>query len=131
MSPWELQPSLWTEKITSRGPSAVPASVIGISQHVGTRFGLLQPHYTKGQCKQEPTTGPQTCLTTKNLNKYSIDKLCLMTVPPIGQQRAERNRTKALSRCGVVYIFRCFLQRNPLQCPINYSWLVAQSLSKW
>ena len=40
-------------------------------QHVETRFGHFQPHYTKVEYKLKPTTGPQTCQATKILNKCS------------------------------------------------------------
>ena len=73
-------------------------SVFGNSQHLGARFGHIQPHHTQAQHKWEPTTVPKTCLATKNLNKCSIDKFCLMTGPPVGQQRVERNRTKLYAR---------------------------------
>ena len=73
-------------------------SVLGNSQHVGARFGHFQLHHTQVQCKREPTTGSKTCLITKNLNKCSIDKLCQIIAPPIGRQRAERNRSKLYAR---------------------------------
>ena len=73
-------------------------AVFGNSQHIGASFGHFQSHHTQVQYKREPSMGPQTCLTTKNLNKCSIYKLCLITVPPIDRQRAKRNRKKNYMR---------------------------------
>ena len=67
-------------------------SVLGNSQHVGARFGHFQALYPQVEYKREPGTGPQIYLITKNLNKCSNDTFCLMAVPPIGRQKAKRNR---------------------------------------
>ena len=81
-----------------KGRQQFQLSVLGNFQHVGTHFGYFQPHCTQVENKRELTTGPQTYLTTKNLDECTIDKLCLMTVPPKGRHRAERNRTKLYAR---------------------------------
>ena len=74
-----------TGKILSRGQSAVPAFSPPKFSHVAVRFGHFQNHHIQVWSKRKPTMGPQTCLTTKNLNKCSNDKLCLMTAPPISR----------------------------------------------
>ena len=80
--PLELQTTTRAEKITSRGPSAV--LTLSPRKFLTRRSSLWlfpAPPHKREHCKREPTTRPQTCLTTKNLNKRSIDKLCLMTAP--------------------------------------------------
>ena len=94
MFPLEPQTAPRTGKTPSSGSSAVPALSFGNSQLVGTRFGHSKPNHTQVEYMQKPSKGSQTWLTTKNLNKCSNDKLCFITAPPIGRQRAERNRTK-------------------------------------
>ena len=81
-----------------KGRQQFQLSVLGNFQHVGTHFGYFQPHCTQVENKRELTTGPQTYLTTKNLDECTIDKLCLMTASSIGRKRAERNRTKLYAR---------------------------------
>ena len=78
--------------------SSTQSSEIPNMRNEGARFGYFQPHHTQEHYKRKPTTEPQTCLTAKNLNKCNIDNLCLMTAPPIGRQRAKRNRTKLYAR---------------------------------
>ena len=48
------------------------------SNHTRAGFGQFQPHHTHVEYKEKYTTRPETCLTTKILNKCSNVKLCLM-----------------------------------------------------
>ena len=85
-----------TGKIPSRGRQQSQHSVLGNSQQVGARFGHFQTYHTQEQDKRESTTGPQTCLTIKNLNKCSIDKLCLMITLPIDRKSRKETERKYL-----------------------------------
>ena len=77
-------------KSNQEGRQQFKQSILGNSQHAGARFDHFQSHHTQVEYKWEPITGRQTSLTTKNLNKCSNGKICLMK----DRQRAEGNRTK-------------------------------------
>ena len=71
-------------------------SVLGNFQHVGALFGHFQPNHTQVENERKPITGPKTCLSAKNLNKYSNDKLCFLTAPPKKQRKDEEKQNKSI-----------------------------------
>ena len=95
----ELQTTPRTERITSRGPSAVPALSPRKFLTRKSSFWSLPapPHKSKLQLGSH-NGAANLPDNKKKSNKCSIDKLCLTTTPPLVRQRAQRNRTKLYAR---------------------------------